>query len=91
MLSGSRVRVIEMHHLIIIIKKDAYTYMYISGSPSQPKFMGAMLTNDDTALILKWRLESYSPISEYKVSCARQECVTVTYQILGRSCNEYAK
>ncbi|XP_012527612.1 neurotrimin isoform X2 [Monomorium pharaonis] len=39
----------------------------LTGVPSQPKIYGLKMLNDDTGVILKWRLESYSPIKEYKL------------------------
>lgn len=41
--------------------------------PSPAKIYGAEMTNDDAGIILKWRLESYSPINEYKVNLLYQE------------------
>ncbi|KYQ49469.1 Neurotrimin, partial [Trachymyrmex zeteki] len=38
----------------------------LTGVPSQATIYGAEMTDDDAGIILKWRLESYSPISEYK-------------------------
>ncbi|EZA50343.1 Lachesin [Ooceraea biroi] len=43
----------------------------LTGAPSQPKLTGAEMTNDDMAIILKWRLESYSPINEYRLQYRR--------------------
>ncbi|KYN20034.1 Neurotrimin, partial [Trachymyrmex cornetzi] len=44
----------------------------LTGVPSQAKISGAKMTDDDAGIILKWHLESYSPISEYKVQYRRK-------------------
>jgi len=54
-----------------------FIHVRISGASSQPKLIDAEISNDDTMIILKWRLESYSPIIEYKVSDVRQECIII--------------
>lgn len=38
-----------------------------TGLPSQAMIFGGEMTKTDSGLILKWQLESYSPITEYKV------------------------
>lgn len=38
-----------------------------TGLPSQAMIFGGGMTKTDSGLILKWQLESYSPITEYKV------------------------
>lgn len=37
------------------------------GLPSQAMIFDGEMTKTDSGLILKWQLESYSPITEYKV------------------------
>jgi ABC-type transporter MlaC component len=54
-----------------------FIHACISGASSQPKLISAEITDDDMAVILKWCLESYSPINEYKVSDVHQECVII--------------
>ncbi|XP_014471498.1 PREDICTED: limbic system-associated membrane protein-like isoform X2 [Dinoponera quadriceps] len=49
-----------------------YKSIKLTGTPSQAKPIGAEMTNDDTGIILKWRLESYSPINEYKLQYRRR-------------------
>ncbi|XP_077277932.1 lachesin isoform X2 [Temnothorax americanus] len=44
----------------------------LTGVPSQATVYGAEMTDDDAGIILKWRLESYSPISEYKLQYRRK-------------------
>ncbi|XP_012220072.1 neurotrimin-like [Linepithema humile] len=39
-------------------------YITLTGTPSQAKIAGAEMSNDDAKIILKWHLESYSPISD---------------------------
>ncbi|XP_070521260.1 protein amalgam isoform X2 [Cardiocondyla obscurior] len=46
--------------------------IFLTGVPSPAKIYGAEMINDDTGLILKWRLESYSPINEYKLQYRRK-------------------
>lgn len=47
---------------------------YILGTPSQAKITGAEMTDDGAKIILKWRLESYSPISDCKVNSVCFKC-----------------
>lgn len=49
----------------------------ILGVPSPATIHGAQMTDDDDGIILKWHLESYSPISEYKVNlrCILKICI----------------
>ncbi|XP_043499765.1 protein amalgam-like [Polistes fuscatus] len=45
----------------------------LTGAPSQAIIFGAsFMTNDNNDLILKWRLESYSPIAQYKLKYRRK-------------------
>ncbi|KYM93929.1 Opioid-binding protein/cell adhesion molecule like protein [Cyphomyrmex costatus] len=44
----------------------------LTGVPSQAKIYGAKMTEDDAGIILQWRLESYSPIDEYKLQYRRK-------------------
>ncbi|KAL6439135.1 hypothetical protein ACFW04_003829 [Cataglyphis niger] len=44
----------------------------LTGVPSQPRISGAEMTNDDAGIILKWHVESYSPIKEYKLQYRRK-------------------
>ncbi|XP_025158571.1 neurotrimin isoform X3 [Harpegnathos saltator] len=53
------------------IGRDSET-IRLTGVPSQAKLSGAEMTTDDTGIILRWRLESYSPISEYKLQYRRK-------------------
>ncbi|XP_050456119.1 hemicentin-1-like isoform X2 [Cataglyphis hispanica] len=45
----------------------------LTGVPSQPRISGAEMTSDDAGIILKWHLESYSPIKEYKLQYRRKD------------------
>lgn len=51
-----------LHSLIISKKKNCF-----AGLPSQAIISGSEMTRTASGLILKWHLESYSPIIEYKV------------------------
>lgn len=53
------------------MQKELSTDVKFLGTPSQAKISGAEMTKDDTGIILKWKLESYSPITEYKVNIVR--------------------
>lgn len=53
------------------IGKDTKSII-LTGLPSQPRLFGAEMTKNDAGLILKWRLESYSPIKEYKLQYRRK-------------------
>ena len=44
----------------------------LTGAPSQASIYGGEMTKTANGLILKWRLESYSPITEYKLKYRRQ-------------------
>ncbi|KAM0735086.1 Neurotrimin [Formica fusca] len=44
----------------------------LTGIPSQARISGAEMTNNDAGIILKWHLESYSPIREYKLQYRRK-------------------
>lgn len=52
---------------------DDIKFITLTGAPSQAMVYGAEVTNDDAGIILKWRLESYSPISEYKLQYRRKD------------------
>ncbi|XP_015429049.1 PREDICTED: opioid-binding protein/cell adhesion molecule homolog [Dufourea novaeangliae] len=39
----------------------------LTGAPSQAVIFGSEVTKTDRGLMLKWRLQSYSPITEYKL------------------------
>lgn len=39
----------------------------LTGVPTQASVYGIVVTKDDNGFILKWRLQSYSPITEYKL------------------------
>lgn len=41
--------------------------IYFTGIPTQAIISGGEMTKTASGLILKWQLESYSPITEYKV------------------------
>ncbi|EFN68854.1 Neurotrimin [Camponotus floridanus] len=43
----------------------------LTGVPSQAKVVSAEVLDDNNAIILKWHLESYSPIKEYKLQYRR--------------------
>ncbi|XP_020299947.1 lachesin-like [Pseudomyrmex gracilis] len=45
----------------------------LSGMPSQAKMSGAEVTDDDRGIILKWTVESYSPIVEFKLQYRRKD------------------
>lgn len=53
------------------IGKDIKSIM-LTGTPSQPRLFGAEMTKNDAGLLLKWRLESYSPIKEYRLQYRRK-------------------
>lgn len=40
----------------------------VTATPAKPKFIGGEIADDETTIILKWHVESFSPILEYKVS-----------------------
>lgn len=44
----------------------------LTGIPSQARISGAEMTNNDAGIILKWRLESHSPIKEYRLQYRRK-------------------
>ncbi|XP_076375756.1 opioid-binding protein/cell adhesion molecule homolog [Megalopta genalis] len=44
----------------------------LTGAPSQAAVFGTEVTRTDRGLILKWRLQSYSPITEYKLEYRRK-------------------
>ncbi|CAL1674798.1 unnamed protein product [Lasius platythorax] len=44
----------------------------LTGVPSQARISGAEMTNNDAGIILKWHLESYSPIREYRLQYRRK-------------------
>lgn len=43
-----------------------------SGAPSQATIFGGEVTRTDRGLMLKWRVQSYSPITEYKLEYRRK-------------------
>ncbi|KAL6265257.1 hypothetical protein P5V15_002038 [Pogonomyrmex californicus] len=43
----------------------------LTGAPSKAMISGTEVTSDDMGIILKWHLESYSPINEYKLQYRR--------------------
>lgn len=47
-------------------------YITLTGVPSQAKISSGDMTNDDKKIILKWHLESFSPISDYKLQYRRK-------------------
>ncbi|XP_032673698.1 lachesin-like isoform X2 [Odontomachus brunneus] len=53
------------------IGRDSKT-IRLTGVPSQAKLLSVNMTTDSTGIIFKWRLESYSPINEYKIQYRRQ-------------------
>ncbi|KAK2582619.1 hypothetical protein KPH14_004905 [Odynerus spinipes] len=44
----------------------------LTGAPSQAMISGAEVTKDDNGFILKWHLQSYSPITQYKLKYRRK-------------------
>ncbi|KAK0168974.1 hypothetical protein PV327_002730 [Microctonus hyperodae] len=39
----------------------------VTATPAKPKFIGGEIADDETTIILKWHVESFSPILEYKL------------------------
>lgn len=46
--------------------------LVLTGAPSQAAIFGGEVTRTDRGLILKWRVQSYSPITEYKLEYRRK-------------------
>ncbi|XP_076641151.1 neurotrimin isoform X2 [Halictus rubicundus] len=44
----------------------------LTGAPSQASIFGGEVTRTDKGLILKWKVQSYSPITEYKLEYRRK-------------------
>ncbi|XP_015190431.1 PREDICTED: protein amalgam-like [Polistes dominula] len=44
----------------------------LTGAPSQASIFEAFVADDNNDLVLKWRLESYSPIAQYKLKYRRK-------------------
>ncbi|XP_076236984.1 lachesin [Calliopsis andreniformis] len=51
---------------------SAEKMIHLTGAPSQAVISGGEMTKTATGLHLKWRLESYSPITEYKLEYRRK-------------------
>lgn len=46
--------------------------LVLTGAPSQAAIFGGEVTRTDRGLILKWKVQSYSPITEYKLEYRRK-------------------
>ncbi|XP_034939144.1 lachesin-like [Chelonus insularis] len=46
---------------------EAYKEILVEGTPAKPEFIGGEIADDETTMILKWKVKSFSPIVEYKL------------------------
>lgn len=53
------------------IERTKKTFV-LTGAPSQAMIFGREVTRTDRGLILKWKVQSYSPITEYKLKYRRK-------------------
>ncbi|XP_012278144.1 protein amalgam isoform X2 [Orussus abietinus] len=51
---------------------EARKNISLTGVPTQAMLLGGEMSKDDSGMILKWRLESYSPITEYRLEYRRK-------------------